>query len=108
MNQEALTHHPPFARKNNHCRWLLDVWVQPGAKKTALAGEYQGCVKIRVSAPAVDNKANKVLVSFIAETLGLKKKQIHMESGQTNRRKVLSVDSVVEPEWERLVPAGVE
>lgn len=107
MNRENHTPNHQFARKSSRCGWMLDVWVQPGAKKSSLAGEYQGCVKIRLSAPAVDNKANKALVAFVADTLGLRKKQVRMASGQTNRKKVLSIDSVAEPDWERLVPTGL-
>jgi len=108
MNREILTQHREFVRKSSRQGWMVNVWVQPGAKKTSLAGEYQGCVKIRLNAPAVDNKANKALVAFVANTLGLKKRQIQLESGQTNRKKVLSIDCVAEPEWERLVLPGSE
>ncbi len=106
MTREKIATPPEFARHMGDNDWKLDVWVQPGAKKNDLAGVYQGCVKVRLNAPAADNKANKALVSYLASKLGLKKNQIQLESGRTNRRKVLAVVSSREPDWERLVPSG--
>lgn len=84
--------------------WRVAVWVQPGSKTDRPAGLYQGCAKIKLSAPAVDNKANKALVAFVAKRLGLKKRQIEIETGHTDRRKRLAVNAAVEPDWERLLP----
>lgn len=73
--------------------------MQPGAKKTEVVGEYQGCVKIRLSAPAVDNKANKALVAFVAKSLKVKKSHVVIESGFTNRRKRLAVNNAANPDF---------
>jgi len=76
--------------------------VQPGAKNTEIAGEYQGCVKIRLSAPAVDNKANKALVEFVAKLLKLKKSQVVLESGHSNRKKRLAINNATDPDFTAL------
>lgn len=86
--------------------WRLAVWVQPGAKKSEFAGEYQSCLKIRLAAPAVDNKANKALVRFVAGELGLKANEVVLVSGQTSRKKTLTLFASKEPDWERLQPSG--
>jgi uncharacterized protein (TIGR00251 family) len=83
--------------------WGLDVWAQPGAKKNEVAGEYQGCLKVRLRAPAVDNKANKGLIAYIATLLGLKKSQVIIASGHTNRRKHLTLNTAGEPDWGSLL-----
>ncbi|WP_353618299.1 DUF167 domain-containing protein [Pseudodesulfovibrio nedwellii] len=82
----------------------MAVWVQPGARKSDLAGLYQGCAKIRLNAPAVDNKANKSLVKFVAELLKVKKSQVAIVSGHTNRRKLLAISPTGEPDWSNLLP----
>lgn len=46
--------------------------MQPGAKNEGVTGEYQESVRVRINAPAVDNKANKALAAFVATRLGLK------------------------------------
>lgn len=69
----------------------LTLHIQPGAKKTEFAGRHGDALKIRLTAPPVDGKANEALIRFIADTLGLAKSAIHLKSGQTSRRKVLEV-----------------
>ena len=51
-------------------------------------------VKIRITAPPVDNAANYSLIEFVAEQLGVAKSRIRIVSGATGRRKILEVDGV--------------
>ena len=90
---------PEYARAAGAGGWLMKVWVQPGAKKTELAGMYQGSLKIRLSAPAVDNKANTALVEYVAAQLGVKKSQVTLESGHASRGKTLRVECEKTPVW---------
>lgn len=69
----------------------LTLHIQPGAKKTEFAGLHGDALKIRLSAPPVDGKANEALIKFVAETLKLPKSAVILKSGQTSRRKVLEV-----------------
>jgi uncharacterized protein (TIGR00251 family) len=71
-----------------------------------VAGTYRECVKIRLRAPAVDNKANKALVAYVASALNVKKSQVTIEAGQTTRRKTLALDAAAEPDWAGLSPVG--
>ena len=93
---------PAYVTPAGERHWRLDVWVQPGGKTNALMGEYQGCLKVRLNAPAVDNKANKALITFISALTGVKENGIHVERGHKARRKVLVLSSPCEPEWEAL------
>ncbi|MFH1914090.1 MAG: DUF167 domain-containing protein [Pseudomonadota bacterium] len=86
--------------------WRIAVWVQPGASRSEVVGVYQQCVRIRLRAPAVDNKANKALVAFVADALKVKKGQVSIASGQTARRKLLALDAAAVPDWAGLFPAG--
>ncbi len=72
----------------------FEVYIQPRASKTELAGMHGGVIKIRVAAPPVENAANRALIDFIAQRLGVAKRCVRVVSGGTNRRKVLEVDSV--------------
>ena len=69
----------------------LTLHIQPGAKKTEVAGEYGDALKIRLAAPPVDGKANVALIAFVADRLGVAKSAVSLKSGQTSRRKVLEV-----------------
>jgi uncharacterized protein (TIGR00251 family) len=72
----------------------LEVYIQPRASKTELAGLHDGMIKIRISAPAVENAANLALVEFVANRLGIAKRRVRVASGATGRRKVLEVDGL--------------
>jgi len=66
---------------------LLQLHIQPGAKKTALAGLHGEALKIRLAAPPVDGKANEALLSFLASCLQLPKARITLVSGHSSRSK---------------------
>jgi uncharacterized protein (TIGR00251 family) len=72
----------------------LKVYIQPRASKTELAGMHDGVIKIRIAAPAVENAANRVLVEFIAQHLGIAKGRVRVVGGGTSRRKILEIDGV--------------
>jgi len=69
----------------------VSVRVQPGAKKDAVMGLHGGAVKIALSAPPVDGKANVALIAFVAEKVGLPRARVSLVSGAANRSKVLRV-----------------
>jgi uncharacterized protein (TIGR00251 family) len=66
---------------------ILPVRAQPGARKAAILGELGGAVKIAVTAPPEDGKANKALVEVVRQHLGLKRSQVELLTGQTSRDK---------------------
>jgi uncharacterized protein (TIGR00251 family) len=72
----------------------LDVYIQPRASKTELAGLHDGVIKIRIAAPAIENAANRALVDFVAGQLGIAKRCVRVVSGGASRRKVLEIDGV--------------
>lgn len=101
----------PFAdvvRPAGEGAWLLRIWAQPGAKKDAVAGFYQGRLKIRLGAPAVDDKANRALVRFVAASLALKERQVRLRDGRTGRQKTLLIEADHEPRWDAMVSVGAE
>jgi hypothetical protein len=72
----------------------LEVYIQPRASKTGLAGMHDGVIKIRIAAPAVENAANLALIDFIAQHLGIAKRCVRIVSGGASRRKLLEIDGV--------------
>ena len=84
-------------------RLTLTLHIQPGAKKTEVAGEHGDALKIRLAAPPVDGKANAALLAFIAERLGVSKSAVTLKSGQTSRRKVVEVAGVPDEIFRLLV-----
>ena len=85
-------------------RATLTLHIQPGAKKTEIAGLHGDALKIRLAAPPVDGKANAALTAFVAERLGVAKSAVTLKSGQTSRRKVLEVTDPPADIGQRLLP----
>jgi len=73
---------------------ILPVRAQPGARKAGVLGEQAGALKVAVTAPPEDGRANKALVELLREVLGIKRSQIELLSGQTSRAKRFLVSGV--------------
>lgn len=77
----------------------LTLHIQPGAKKTEIAGEHGDALKIRLAAPPVDGKANQALLSYLAERFDVPQRQVVLKQGETSRRKVVEISgSSVSPD----------
>lgn len=72
-------------------RLTLRLHVQPGAKKTEVAGLYGDCLKIRLAAPPVDGKANECLLRALSDWFDVPLRQVSLKSGETSRRKVVEI-----------------
>jgi uncharacterized protein (TIGR00251 family) len=75
---------------------LLNVRLQPRAKRDEVVGERAGAVVIRVTAPPVDGKANAALCTFVAKILKISSSRVTVVRGQTSRYKVLRVEGVAQ------------
>ena len=84
----------------------LTLHIQPGAKKTEIAGVHGDALKIRLAAPPVDGKANAALIAFVADRIGVTKSAVSLKSGQTSRRKVLEVTAAPADMAQRLWPGA--
>jgi uncharacterized protein (TIGR00251 family) len=75
----------------------LRVKVVPGARADRITGRYAGGVKIQVSAPPEDGKANKAVLQVLAAALKLKLAQLQIISGHTQARKVIAIEGMDQP-----------
>lgn len=66
---------------------ILDCHLQPKASKDEFAGLHGERLKIRLTAPPVEGKANAQLLAFLAEAFGVAKSLVQLESGELNRQK---------------------
>lgn len=69
----------------------LNLHCQPGAKLTKVVGLHDGCLKISLQAPALENKANELLLSWLSKQLRVPQKQIQLLSGQNSRIKRVEI-----------------
>jgi uncharacterized protein (TIGR00251 family) len=70
------------------------VRVQPRASKEEIAGVHEGALKIRLCAPAVENRANEALVEFLATILKTPKSAVRIQGGEHARIKRVEIFGV--------------
>lgn len=78
------------------------VRVQPRASRNEIAGIQNGVMRVRLQAPPVDGAANEALISFLADELGVSRRQVRIVSGFASRNKVLEVDPQALPALDRI------
>jgi uncharacterized protein (TIGR00251 family) len=69
----------------------FSVRVHPRAKKNAITGEVGDALKVALTAPPVDGKANQACVEFFAKLLKVARSSVTIASGETSRNKVIHV-----------------
>lgn len=72
----------------------FQVRVQPRASKNEIAGVIGGALKVRLQAPAVENRANEALCEYLADLLKTPKSAVRILSGDRSRTKRLEIRGV--------------
>lgn len=72
---------------------VLVLHIQPGAKKTEVAGPHGAALKIRLAAPPVDGKANAALLDFIAAKVDVRRTLVNLVGGETSRSKRVRIEN---------------
>ena len=70
---------------------IFKIKAQPGAAKNEIVGAQGDLLKIKINAPPVKGKANKALISFLADELGVKRSKVEIISGHTSKIKKIKV-----------------
>lgn len=70
---------------------IFSVKVQANAKKNEVVSFDNGTYKIKISAPAIDNKANKELINYLSKVTGVRKSDIKIISGEHSHNKRIKI-----------------
>lgn len=70
---------------------IVLVRLQPRASRNEILSVQDGRLKIRLTSPPIEGKANQALTRFIANYCGVAKQQVTLESGETSRNKRLRI-----------------
>lgn len=81
---------------------VFGVRVQPRASKNEITGVMDGALKIRLQAPAVEDRANEALCVFLAELLKRPKSAVRILAGERSRMKRVAIAGVTPAEVEAL------
>ena len=71
---------------------LIRVKAVPGASRDGVAGVLGDRLKVRVSAPPEGGRANRAVCAVIARALGVKQRQVSIETGRTSPEKTIRVE----------------
>ena len=87
---------------------ILEVWVQPRARRNEILGYRDHVLHLRVTAPPVEGEANHLVQRVLAEALGVAPSRVEILKGEKGRRKRVRVTEVPLSNLERLEKAGGE
>lgn len=80
----------------------VTIRVRPGAARTAVGGEHDGALVVRVTAPAVDGRATEAALRAVAGAFGVRRRGVTLISGATSRTKVVDVAGADQATLDRL------
>ena len=80
----------------NGADWMLLLRVQPRARQDAFAGTTGERLKVRITAPPADGRANEHLRRWLAETLGVPVARVLIERGSASRDKCIRIIGVAD------------
>ena len=84
---------------------VFRIRVVPRASRCEAAGIQDDALKLRITAPPVEGKANEACIALLAELLGVKKAQVAIIAGHASRTKTVAVEGVKATEIAALIAA---
>ena len=81
----------------------FNVYVQPRASRTRVAGMHGNAIKICITAPPVENKANGAVIHFFADLFGVPKSTVSIKSGRQGRNKKVLIQNLALEEAEEIL-----
>ena len=72
----------------------IAVWIHPRSHRNAVEGMRDDAVVIRLTAPPVNGAANRALVTFVAQHLGVRASEVALVRGERSRRKWVAVEAL--------------
>ena len=83
--------HEFYKEQNNTL--VLKIKAVPNSSKNEICGLFDDALKVKIKAPAVENKANEELVKFFAKLLKVPKSSVILKSGGTSKLKTICIEN---------------
>jgi uncharacterized protein len=84
------------------------VKVHPRARKNAISGELGDALKVSLTSPPIDGRANEACIEFLAKLLNVARSSVTIAAGETSRRKVIRVAGLTAVVVEQRLRAAIE
>ena len=82
---------------------LFNIRVIPRSSRCEVAGIYGEALKVKITAPPVEGKANEECIRFLSRFLGVKRKQLTIVSGAASKNKRVSVAGITKKDIESII-----
>ena len=86
----------------------LHVYVQPRASQNRVAGIHGSAIKVCITAPPVENKANEAVIRFMADLFGVPKSSVSIKSGRQGRNKKVIIMNLTLGEAEEILSKALD
>jgi uncharacterized protein (TIGR00251 family) len=84
------------------------VKVHPRARKNVITGELGDALKLSLTSPPVDGRANEACIEFLAKLLKVPRSSVTIASGQTSRNKIIRVAGSTAEEITKRIEQRIE
>jgi len=78
---------------------IIKVKIVPGSSKNKIIGVYNNALKITITAPPVEGKANKKCITYLAKCFNVAKSKVEIISGQTSKNKLIKIYDISQKEF---------
>ena len=78
----------------------FQVKIHPRAKKNAITGEVGPALKLALSAPPIEGRANEACIAFLADFLNVPRSSVTIAAGESSRNKLIRVSGISAPQVE--------
>ncbi len=80
--------------KNNNDSLIIKIKVEPRSSRSGITGFYGEGLKVKLSSPPVEGKANKELIEVLAKKFGIRKKDVEIIKGEKSKNKIVKLYGV--------------
>jgi uncharacterized protein (TIGR00251 family) len=85
---------------------IFSIRVVPRSSRCEITGIQNDALKLKITAPPVEGKANEECIRFLSDKLGVKKSRITIKAGHKSKNKTVSVSGITRQDVESIIPAG--
>ena len=82
---------------------IVKVRVIPNARRTDIVGRLGSILRVKLAAPAIEGKANKLLIKFLSDFFEVKTSKVFLRRGQRGREKIIEIEGRPEEELRQVL-----
>lgn len=84
----------------------VHLFIQPKSSKNEVVGPHNGEIKIKITAPPIDGRANEGLIEFLSDYFDIPKRSVLLVKGDTGRHKTVDLFGISESQARQLLKAN--